>query len=442
MKRKKLGLIILCFIMLFSFNAYAKKPSKSSAKKAYKKYIAKTLSKLPGKGGSEAFYLDMNNDGVVELFYCYKRSDVRPHWRVCIYKKGKVKEAGDLFGFLKYNKKKKRIVLFPRAAIGSVETVYKLSGSKLEMVVDYRSYDNNGSHYLKNGKEISSKQYQKETSQFTNWNSLPENNNDAKIKLNKKNVTLTVGKKAQLKIEGTDKKVSWSSSNKRIASVSKKGTVLAKKAGKATITAKVGKKKHKCVVTVKMKTTTKDITTVYKGKVTQLLNQFDCFFLFACIDSWKTNYNVFYRSNMLMCKFGWNYKLHDKTISQAKKILKSKMKLYFGKTDVRFKKYSIDKCWRNIPSPSYMYQMKDGSIFGCYQSVEDKAKGFVEKIIKNKKNYNVTYNVYGYPVSYDFLSESLSRKLIGTFQITLRKVNNRNGFIINDIKRVKGYIKI
>jgi hypothetical protein len=46
MKRKKLGLIILCFIMLFSFNAYAKKPSKSSAKKAYKKYIAKTLSKL------------------------------------------------------------------------------------------------------------------------------------------------------------------------------------------------------------------------------------------------------------------------------------------------------------------------------------------------------------------------------------------------------------
>ncbi len=45
------------------------------------------------------------------------------------------------------------------------------------------------------------------------------------------------------------KKVKWSTSSKKIATV-KKGKVTAKKAGTATITAKVGKKKYKCTVTV------------------------------------------------------------------------------------------------------------------------------------------------------------------------------------------------
>ena len=80
------------------------------------------------------------------------------------------------------------------------------------------------------------------------------NTANAAVKLNKKKVTLTVGKTVQLKVKGTKAKVKWSSSNKKIAAVSKKGKVKAKKAGKATITAKVGKKKYKCRVTVKKKT--------------------------------------------------------------------------------------------------------------------------------------------------------------------------------------------
>lgn len=45
-------------------------------------------------------------------------------------------------------------------------------------------------------------------------------------------------------------KVSWSSSNKKVAKVSSKGLVTAKKAGTATITAKVGKQSLKCTVHV------------------------------------------------------------------------------------------------------------------------------------------------------------------------------------------------
>lgn len=75
----------------------------------------------------------------------------------------------------------------------------------------------------------------------------------AKVKLNKKKLVLTVGKKAKLKVKGTKKKVKWSSSKKKTATVTKKGVVKAKKKGTAKIVAKIGKKKYTCKVVVKAK---------------------------------------------------------------------------------------------------------------------------------------------------------------------------------------------
>lgn len=72
----------------------------------------------------------------------------------------------------------------------------------------------------------------------------------SKIKISKTKASMTKGKTMQLKVKGTKKKVKWSSSKKSVATVSKNGKVTAKKSGKATITAKVGKKKLKCKVTV------------------------------------------------------------------------------------------------------------------------------------------------------------------------------------------------
>ena len=74
-----------------------------------------------------------------------------------------------------------------------------------------------------------------------------------RVKLNKKKLVLTVGKKAKLKVKGTKKKVKWSSSKKKIATVTKKGVVKAKKKGTAKIVAKIGKKKYTCKVVVKAK---------------------------------------------------------------------------------------------------------------------------------------------------------------------------------------------
>lgn len=72
----------------------------------------------------------------------------------------------------------------------------------------------------------------------------------AAVKISQKKLTLEVGASKVLKLTGTKGKVTWSTSKKSVAEVSKTGKVTAKKAGKATITATIGKKKYTCQVTV------------------------------------------------------------------------------------------------------------------------------------------------------------------------------------------------
>lgn len=71
------------------------------------------------------------------------------------------------------------------------------------------------------------------------------------IKLNKTKATLYNGKTLKLKVSGTSKAVTWTSTNAAVAKVSAKGVVTAKKVGQADILAKVGGKTLTCKVTVK-----------------------------------------------------------------------------------------------------------------------------------------------------------------------------------------------
>ena len=87
-------------------------------------------------------------------------------------------------------------------------------------------------------------------------------------KLNKKNVSLNVGKTYTLKATGIKGAVTWSSSNKKVATVSSKGVVKAKKKGTAVITAKYGKKKLTCKVTVKQ-----PVTSIKLSKTSISLNE-------------------------------------------------------------------------------------------------------------------------------------------------------------------------
>lgn len=91
--------------------------------------------------------------------------------------------------------------------------------------------------------------------------SMPTQAAKKKPALSKKKAVITVGKILTLKVKNISKKtkVTWKSKNKKIATVSKKGKVKAKKAGTTKITARFryqGKKYVKtCKVTVKKKKT-------------------------------------------------------------------------------------------------------------------------------------------------------------------------------------------
>lgn len=75
----------------------------------------------------------------------------------------------------------------------------------------------------------------------------------ASVKLNKTSLSLYTRTMIQLTVLNTGAKAKWSSSKPNIASVTSNGYVTASSAGKAKITAVVGKKKLYCNVTVKVK---------------------------------------------------------------------------------------------------------------------------------------------------------------------------------------------
>ncbi len=73
---------------------------------------------------------------------------------------------------------------------------------------------------------------------------------EAKTKLNKTKITIPVDQRITLKVKGSRKKAKWSSSNRKVVTVNQKGRVRAKRAGNATVTAKIGKKKYRCKIHV------------------------------------------------------------------------------------------------------------------------------------------------------------------------------------------------
>lgn len=98
---------------------------------------------------------------------------------------------------------------------------------------------------------------------------------EAKARINKKSATLYVGQTVRLKVKGTKKKVKWRSSNKRIASVNSKGKVSGKSEGRCIITAKVGKKILKCVITIERKSVRVYLSSLKAYRAEGLMYRYD-----------------------------------------------------------------------------------------------------------------------------------------------------------------------
>lgn len=98
----------------------------------------------------------------------------------------------------------------------------------------------------------------------------------SKMSVSPKSMTLAVGDIAQLTVSNTSGKLTWTSSDEEIATVTKKGVVQGKSSGTATITVKSSKKqKASCKVTiVKYAVDSKDTTSLFeaiKDKVAELI---------------------------------------------------------------------------------------------------------------------------------------------------------------------------
>ena len=111
-----------------------------------------------------------------------------------------------------------------------------------------------------------------------------------KVKMDRTKVTCTAKETFSLKVKGAgSKKVKWSTTKKSVATVSKKGFVVTKKAGKATIKAKVGSKTVKCNVTVK-----KSAKQPWLTAKTKTLRVGESFLL---IEGWFTDYESTFSFN-------------------------------------------------------------------------------------------------------------------------------------------------
>ena len=75
-----------------------------------------------------------------------------------------------------------------------------------------------------------------------------------KVKISQSKLSMTTGDSQKLKLNGAGKKnqakISWKTSDSGVASVTQKGKVIAKSAGKAVITARFKKKNYRCTVQV------------------------------------------------------------------------------------------------------------------------------------------------------------------------------------------------
>lgn len=93
---------------------------------------------------------------------------------------------------------------------------------------------------------------------------------EAAAKISKSSLSLPKGSSETIKINGNTKKVTWKSTNTKVATVNSKGKITAKKAGSVKIQGKVGSKTYTCKVRVLNFKLNKTSVTMTKGKTTTL----------------------------------------------------------------------------------------------------------------------------------------------------------------------------
>jgi hypothetical protein len=176
----------------------------------------------------------------------------------------------------------------------------------------------------------------------------------------------------------------------------------------------------------------KDVTKKYKKQVSKVLKNFDEYLAYGCLKGKKLKYDDYAKTTMVYLTDLWNYYGQDVGYNKSKVI--KKLKLYFGTNTIKIKKLK-DGSVKNV---SDLIQNRDGTIayLGGYFA-EGEPVGYVKKIVQtSSKKLTVTYQIK------HVNTETNKSRNMGTYAIYLKKVNNKNGFVITNIKRTKvNYLK-
>ena len=169
----------------------------------------------------------------------------------------------------------------------------------------------------------------------------------------------------------------------------------------------------------------RNVTKTYKAQVGKMLRKLDSYLGYGCGDGKVFKYDIYARTTMAY----FMNPVTPKSLSEAKRLSQADLKLYFGTTRVKLKKFDGRY---SVKNPSYLLRNQNGKVVyiggdwgDCYP------KGRVKKIVKTgSKSYVVTYVIYMYD-SYD----KVYMRYMGTYKIYLKKASNQNGFIITNMKR-------
>ena len=174
-----------------------------------------------------------------------------------------------------------------------------------------------------------------------------------------------------------------------------------------------------------------DVTQKYKTKVTRILRGFDDYLGYACGDNQYFKFDDYAKTTMVYLRY--YYKIERKTTACAKKRMLPYMKLYFNTSRVKLRNFYG---YGGIRNPSDFIQNSKGKlVFAGGDFGETHPRGNVKSIEKIGLDYYVTYIMRWYYRGYyvnGYLSDS---SYIGTYRVTLRRSNNRNGFYIKNIRQ-------
>ncbi len=240
---KKLSIIFLslCFCLLPVKNAGAEEFNVSM----YNQEMEKTISVKKG----DVIFVQVSDNSVVS-YQCYV-SDARIATS-SLNEVTAIKEGKTTMTVLGYNEKDR--LCFQSMLTMEVGEYRDLSDVSFN-VNDNFNNSNDVNSSLENNNDVNSSLENNngninEDSENIENNEEEEDNTVVSISISNNGIVLEKGKKQTLKVNGIEASIKWTSSNKKIATVSSKGVVKGKKGGLAIITATVGEQKFGCAVNV------------------------------------------------------------------------------------------------------------------------------------------------------------------------------------------------